>query len=377
MDFSAWAPARVDLAQTAREAERAGFDSLHLYDSQLLFGELFTCLALCADATKRLRVGAGVTNSLTRVSTVMANGLATLNQLAPGRTFLAIGTGYTSMKISGHSGAKLADVRRYIDEVRRLVRGEEATVEFEGRPGVARLIHRPDGFAGEFVNVSDGIPVYLAAAGPKGLALAGEIADGVILSIKNPADLDVAAVRSAIAVGAERAGRNPEDVGITVMLNLYVLEPGEDPLSRRVRESVAGVWQSQIGSWAAHRPPTPGGFERLSEDDIPADVRPAVDAYYRALDPGVGTLHPLESERWLFHAYEGHAWRAHPAVVDAITPEFLAKRAFVANAARTVELLRDWWDLGVTGVGLQLQHNLEHASRQISRVGSDVIPHLR
>lgn len=248
---------------------------------------------------------------------------------------------------------------------------------FKGREGIARLVHLPGSIDDSFYNTSDPVPVYIAAGGPKGLALAGEIADGVILSVKNPRDLDVVAVREAIAVGAARAGRSVEEIGILVMLNMYVLEPGEDPLSRDVKQSVVGVWQSQIGSWAARRPPVPGGFERLADADIPADAAPAANAYRAALAAAPGVEHPLEGEDWPLYAYDGHAWRAHEAVLDHIPAEFVRDRAFVAEADEIIETLRRWEELGVTSVGPQLQHDLTASSRQLSRIGRQVIPAFR
>lgn len=374
MQFGVWTPSRVDLPPVARLAEEQGFDTIHLYDSQMVYGELFSCMALCAAATTRIRVGPGVTNPLTRIAPVMADGLATINRLAPGRTFLAIGTGYTSMKTMGQKGATLRELRDYVEQVQRLVRGEETSVTFRGREGIARFVHLPGSVDDGFYNTIDPIPSYIAAAGPKGLALAGEIADGVILSIKHPDDLDVAAVRAAIAVGAERAGRSVDEIGIRVMLDMYVLDPGEDPLSREVKESVVGVWQSQLGSWAARRPPVPSGFERLAESDIPEDARAAANAYRDALAPSDGGTHPFESERWLLEAYNGHAWRTHPSVLDRIPAEFIAKRAFVAQADEIVAQIREWERQGVTSVGPQLQHDLDRSSEQLRRIGSRIIP---
>ncbi|SDG81315.1 LLM class flavin-dependent oxidoreductase [Microbacterium pygmaeum] len=376
MKFSLWTPARMDLPPLALQAEAAGFSYLHLYDSQLLYAELYASMALCAAATTRINVGPGVTNSLTRMSSVTANGLASINQIAPGRTFLAIGSGYTSMKAMGFGGASLRELRRYIREVRALVSGEAIEYEFRGDRRMMRMIHQRGSVDDTFYNLSDPIPIYVAAGGPKSTELAGEVADAVIFSVKNPADIDLATVRRNLAAGARRAGRSVEDIRIFVMLNMYVLEDGERATSREVKESALGVWQSQIGSWAARRPPTPGTFDPVEATAVPPDVAPVADAYRRALaeESGGTDVHPLDRPEWYLDAYNGHAWRLHSGIVDEISEEFLRSRALIASPDEIVELLERWEAMGVSAVGPHLQHDLERGAEQIRRFGEHIIP---
>lgn len=375
MEFGLWTPARIDLGPLADQAEQAGFEYLHLYDSQTLYAELYACMALCAARTSKIKVGPGVTNPLTRMSAVTASGLATINQIAPGRTFLGIGSGYTSMKAMGLRCGRLQELRDYVEQVRALVRGEEANVEFEGSRTKARMIHGDHSIDDSFYNLTDPIPVYVGAGGPRSTELAGEIADGVILSIKSPADLDVRHVRERLALGARRAGRDVDDIAIIVMLNMYVLEAGERADSDRVKESVLGVWQSMIGSWAARRPPAPGKFD--VHDEVPQEFVEMAEAYRRAVGTRDCKSNPLDSEAWYLTAYQGHAWKLHPDVVDHISNEFLRRHAFVASPDEIVSTLREWEDLGVGAVGPHVQHDAARGAEQVERLAEGVIPHFR
>jgi alkanesulfonate monooxygenase SsuD/methylene tetrahydromethanopterin reductase-like flavin-dependent oxidoreductase (luciferase family) len=142
-----------------------------------------------------------------------------------------------TMQALGLRPATLAEMRTYIEQVRALVRGEVTEFTFKGRTRTIGMVQGPGSLDDTFVNLCDSIPVYVAAGGPKALALAGEIADGVILSIKTPGDADVAQIREHLAVGADKVGRNADSIPIFVQMNVYVMEPGEEFGSRAMKES--------------------------------------------------------------------------------------------------------------------------------------------
>jgi 5,10-methylenetetrahydromethanopterin reductase len=180
----------------AEVAEEVGFDFVGIADSQSLYRDVYMCLALCASRTTHVRLGPRVINPLTRHPAVAACAAATLEELAPGRTMLGIGTGDSAVLNLGLRPSTRARLRAYVQAVRRLLADGEA--EWEGR-------------ALRMTWGRGAVPIYLAASGPRMLQLAGEIADGVIINT----GLTPAIVRDSIAqvrTGAESAGRSLDDI---------------------------------------------------------------------------------------------------------------------------------------------------------------------
>jgi 5,10-methylenetetrahydromethanopterin reductase len=155
-----------EVARCVLDAERAGFDIAWLPDSQFLWRDVWACAALAASHTERIVIGTCVTNLETRHPSVTAAAAVTLEELAPGRTILGIGSGDSAVKTLGRRPTRLAELRAGVDTIRRLMTGE--AVRFDDRE---MRLH---------TSLAAPPPVYLAANGPKALALAGEIADGVI-----------------------------------------------------------------------------------------------------------------------------------------------------------------------------------------------------
>ena len=180
----------------AQVAEEVGFDIVGIADSQSLYRDVYMCLALCAAHTEKVRLGPRVINPLTRHPAIAAGAAATLDELAPGRTMLGIGTGDSAVLNLGLRPSTRARLRAYVLTIRELLEVGES--EWQGR--LVRLAWR-----------QKKVPIYLAASGPKMLQLAGEIADGVIINTGLTPDI----VRNSIAqvqIGAAAAGRRLEDV---------------------------------------------------------------------------------------------------------------------------------------------------------------------
>src|SRR4030095_12340158 len=128
MDFGiALAPA-ADSWKTVQGAEALGFSHAWLYDTQLLCADVFVAMACAAANTRRITIGPGVLVATNRISAVTANGLASLNKLAPGRIAFGIGTGFTARLTMGQGPMKLSALRDYLGVVRGMLRGE--TVEW-------------------------------------------------------------------------------------------------------------------------------------------------------------------------------------------------------------------------------------------------------
>src|SRR5258705_9843546 len=123
-------------------AESLGYERAWLYDSPALYPDVWVALARVAEHTDRIGLGPAVLVPSLRHVLTQAAAIATLEQLAPGRAVAAIGTGFTGRMAMGQKALSWAYTRRYIEQLRGLLRGEQ--VEVDG--AVVQMLHG-DGFA--------------------------------------------------------------------------------------------------------------------------------------------------------------------------------------------------------------------------------------
>jgi alkanesulfonate monooxygenase SsuD/methylene tetrahydromethanopterin reductase-like flavin-dependent oxidoreductase (luciferase family) len=195
INFMPTAPAR-EVAGWARAVEAHGFSLLGVSDSPSICRELYATLALCAASTERIRLGPRVITPASRPPAVAASGAATLAELAPGRTLLAIGSGDSAAYNAGLKPVSLAELSEYTGAIRALLA--------DGRARYRGAVSRFDWSRPR-------VPIFLAASGPKTLRLAGRVADGVVIRT----GIAPAIVRDSIAQvrdGATEAGRDPDAI---------------------------------------------------------------------------------------------------------------------------------------------------------------------
>jgi probable F420-dependent oxidoreductase len=195
----------VDLA---RRAEHHGFRHVWTFDSHLLWQEPYVIYSQILAATHRVTVGPMVTNPSTREWTVTASLFATLNDMFGNRTICGIGRGDSAVRVISGRPATLANLREAVRVIRGLANGEGVAY----RGAELRLPWATE----------SRLPVWVAAYGPKALALAGEMGDGFILQLGDPdiAAWSIAAVRKAAA----DTGRATSDVKICVAAPAYVTD---------------------------------------------------------------------------------------------------------------------------------------------------------
>ena len=194
------------VVEFTKQAELLGFTHAWTFDSHLLWQEPFVIYSQMLSATHKIVVGPMVTNPATRDWTVTASLFATLNEMFGNRTICGIGRGDSAVRVTNGKPTTLATMRESIEVIKGLANGEE--VEYKG----SRL---------RFPwNPSSRLDVWVAAYGPKALALTGEVGDGFILQLADPdiAKWSIAAVRKA----AEDAGRDPDELKICVAAPAYV-----------------------------------------------------------------------------------------------------------------------------------------------------------
>src|SRR5258706_8131990 len=172
MKLSIGVPPGPHARALAVRAEELGYDGVWLYDSAAIYEDVWAHLALIADSTKRIALGTAVLVPNLRHVMTTASAIATIARLAPGRLSCAIGTGYTARLILGKRALSWKATRSYVEQLRGLMRGAVVTIDGER----CQMIHRPELAAARPIAV----PILLSAFGPKGLAIAREIADGWI-----------------------------------------------------------------------------------------------------------------------------------------------------------------------------------------------------
>lgn len=220
-------------------AEQLGYSHAWFADSQMIWSDCYATLALAAARTSRIRLGTGVAISGTRPAPNNASGIATINALAPGRSFFGIGAGNTAMRIMGQPPQRIAEFDAYLAEVIPLIRGEEAL--HRGLP--VRHVMPDRGF----VNFLDPVPVYVSGFGPRSLGLAGKHGDGAVISLP-PNGAMLENVWSMIEAGASRAGRTLERDAfyLAALTTIVVLDEDEPIDSSRVKDECGAFVMASI-----------------------------------------------------------------------------------------------------------------------------------
>jgi probable F420-dependent oxidoreductase len=207
-------------ADLSREAERLGYADAWSFEADGV--DAFAPLAVAAQASA-LRLGTAIVNVYTRGPATLAMSAAGLAEIAPGRFILGIGSGSDVIVEAWNGGA----FRKPLTRVREMTRFLRHALAGE------RVVFRGETFAVDGFRLSRPlpapVPVYIAALRSGMLALAGEVADGVILNWLAPEDVPrcVALVREAAA----KAGRDPAAIEITCRVFVHLDE--DDTTARR------------------------------------------------------------------------------------------------------------------------------------------------
>ena len=205
-----WHP--EELVRHAQLVERAGFDmvvvSEHFHpwvDDASASGFAFSTLGAIAQATERLEIATGVTTPLWRFHpAIVAQAAATLDRLSGGRFILGVGTGENINEGPlGYHFPKYAEraarMTEALEIMRRLLDGEKLTYAGDYYVTDRARLYSP---------ATSRVPILLAAGGPKSAGLAGRLADGFIVSVKDPAVARERVINPAAQAAAE-AGRPP------------------------------------------------------------------------------------------------------------------------------------------------------------------------
>lgn len=236
-----------------RTVDEAGFDVIGLTDSPALYPETYVTGVLAAQNTSRVRFGPRVTNPITRHPIVAAAGIASLDVLSGGRALFGISAGDSAAHAAGARPARVADVEEYVHTVRGLLRGE--TVQYRGAP--LQMFWEPRD-----------VPIYVAAASPKMLRMAGRVADGVIIGSGFLPEV-VEHTLEVIEQGAREAGRQLSDLDLWWLGGCRVADSREEAEERMLSLTAALI--------NAHFQVTLDG--KLLPDDLRDEAQELVDRY--------------------------------------------------------------------------------------------------
>ena len=244
-----------ELLDMIKQVEAAGFDGAGILDSQMICRDTFVTMGLAANATSSLKLFPAVTNPFGRIPSVLAGAAQTVAEIAPGRTKFIIGTGYTSASTIGRRPATLRQMRRCIIEVKSLLAGE--SVDFNG------MSNRLD-FAGS--DGDQGVPVLMAASGPRSLELAGEVADGALVLVGYTPGI-IGKAMEHLETGAKRSGRTLDDLDVVFAVRTCVADSIDN--ARQMARPVSVHWGLMWGgpNWLPY-----SGLD-IPEYEIPQAVR--------------------------------------------------------------------------------------------------------
>jgi len=179
-------------------AESHGFHYGWTYDSHVLWQESFPLLTLAAQATSTMKLGHMVTNPGTREPTVLASGYATLHDISDGRMVMGIGRGDSARRYIGQQPVKVAEFERRCRMIKDFMNGRE--VDWNDKELQLKWVREE----------LPQIPMHVAGYGPKALAVAGRVGDGVIIQLADP-DI-IRWIMDTARKAAEEAGRDPAEL---------------------------------------------------------------------------------------------------------------------------------------------------------------------
>lgn len=252
---SLWGEKLEDFQAQIRLASDLGYELITVGDSPAGWRELYVSLTLAAQLAPTARIAPLVTSPFMRHPLVSANALCSLDELTGGRVALGLATGGSTILAVGRRPATQAEMRAELAAYRAAFAGQG--FEWDGRPVKPLRFARP-------------VPIFYSAFGPKALALAGELADGVIVFAGHEHLEQTAAKIAAVRDAATRAGRDAD--GIEVWATSYVsVRPTRAQAIDDLKAFIA------VNAMALRTPEALGA--------VPANLRPLIVEFQTRYDP--------------------------------------------------------------------------------------------
>ncbi len=202
--------------------EDAGLDGAGIPEHPEGGRDQIVALTAAALKTSRITLWPALATPFARHPAIIAGGIQTLADLAPGRIRLCVGSGDSSSRYLGVRQQTVAEMRGVVRSIKGLLRGEEAKFAGEDKPGIkfSHVLESPP-------------PVFLAADGPRMMENAAAEADGVLIR----SGLHPALIRKAkenVRQGALKAGKAPESIKV-IFATQFVMAKTDKEARERAR----------------------------------------------------------------------------------------------------------------------------------------------
>ena len=353
MDIGICVPSHIGDTNYIVRAEERGYSHAWLADSQMIWSDCYATLALAAYRTSKIKLGTGVAITGTRPASVNAAGIATINVLAPGRTFFGVGAGNTAMRVMGLPPHRIAKFESYLEELSPLLRGEESLLNYQGDQIPIKHIMPDKGF----VNFEDPIPLYVSGFGPRSLGLAGKYGDGAVLALpSSPAVMESlwGLMESNSPPGFDRS--NFYTTGLTAMI---VQDEDEAIDSVRIKSECGAMVMASVhyayDQWRnfGHQPPN--AMSGIWED------------YTRLLED-----YPEDRRHQRIHL--GHNCWVLPEEEKFVTPDLIRATCMVGTQDELIERLAALNEAGLNQV-MNLP-SFDPRFKVLEDIAEKIIPHV-
>jgi 5,10-methylenetetrahydromethanopterin reductase len=338
--------ARPGVEDLAARAEELGFRSFWVYDTPMVNGDPFVCLALCAKATSAIKLGIGVTSPALRSAPAAAAAVSSLNALAPGRVICGVGTGNTARRTLGMLPTTMAQLEAFTRALQDLTAGRETEYTEGTRTRSIKFLH-----VGPYVNTEDPVEFVVAAFGLKAAAIAGRRGAGLIsFGLLAP---DVwAAFQEARRQTARETGQ-ALNVNSYVMTSLRVLAEGEDRHSDLAKDTMGHVAMALL-TFAADNP----AFGDTLEPE-------EADAVQRLLQRRGTSATATDRHRTLYRNYLG---RIDPEDRDLIVASLVDKLALIGTRDELSERIAAMEKAGIDEIVVQPVVDPEREMTELARL---------
>jgi 5,10-methylenetetrahydromethanopterin reductase len=305
-----------EIIRTAKVADELLFDNLWVADHSQY--DVFSSMTYLASKTKRIILGSGVTSPYTRHPVIVAGGIATVNEISGGRAVLGLGAG--GRRAIGHQlftpRKQLLYTREAMEVIKSVLAGD--TVSYKGKTVEVKsyLTHIQ----------KKNVPIYLAAAGPKMLRLAGELADGVIINGLGAWPSAMKGFLKHVEEGTKRAGRDLKELDVVCWTRIAM---AEEP------ESLKEMLRPAIGLNIAVQPIEALKEKYGIEENVALEIQEKFEEIILKWDPL-------------------RAPKAQAKAIEELVPDYMLKRyALYGTPSEVVERIKDLNDAGVTQIALR------------------------
>jgi probable F420-dependent oxidoreductase len=322
-------PPHTRFVELMQLAEENGFEYGWTYDSHILWHDAYPLLTLLAVNTDKLKFGHCVTNPGTREPTVTASAYATLHAISGGRAVMGIGRGDSARRVIGYEPVKMAEFEASCRMMKDLMNGRP--VEWNGKE-----------LELEWAKGRPEIPMYIAGYGPRALAVAGRIGDGVIIQLADPVIIQW--IMEQARTAAEEAGRDPSELKCLVCAPSIVTDDIQE-----AREAVRW-FPAMVSNHVMDL------IERYGENSaIPKDLTDYVKARK-------------------FYDYKDHS-REGAAHGEFVSDEISDRFSVIGSLDQVREKLRELDSVGVDHFNIYLMtHGQEDT---LAAYGREIIPELK